>query len=622
MIKNNEKLFSEFPEITTQQWEDIIKADLKGVEYEKRLIWKTDEGFSIKPYYRSEDLNELEYLNQIPSSYSFARGQKIDNNNWKIVQEINETDPIEANKIALNAINRGADVISFNASKILTSEDISFLLKNIDCETTEIRFKHSSEYSHLIDLFVAELKSQKANLKNIYGSIDFDPICYLLLHNKFYKSSESDFNELINIYNKIDSHLPNFKSITINGQLLHNCGSNIVQEIGYSLAWVSEYLNLALEKGLDITQFANKIFFTLSVGENYFMEIAKLRAFRILYSIIAEQYKVDVTKLEIYIHSEGSKWNKTLYDPNVNMLRSTTEGMAAILGGTNSLYLQSYDLCYKYDDEFSRRISRNIQLILKHESYFDKVVDPSAGSYYIENLTDNFVKESLKLFQNIEKEGGFVKLIENGKIKNDIEKNANKKFNDIAIRKTSILGTNQYPNQNESMLDKYEQCVCDCKNKYEGLQPLRASLPFEKLRQATEKFINDKKRKPTVFLFTIGNLAMRKARATFSSNFFACAGYEIIDNNGFETSEEGIAEAIKSKADIIVICSSDDEYAQFAGIIAKGIKNYDIKKIVVLAGYPQEIIETLREQGVDEFIHVRSNLIETLNKFHKELGIL
>jgi methylmalonyl-CoA mutase len=416
-------------------------------------------------------------------------------------------------------------------------------------------------------------------------------------------------------------NLPNFKALTVNADLLHNSGSNITQEMGYGLAWASEYMAYAIEKGISATNAANTIMFSLSVGSNYFMEIAKLRAFRMLWSMVAEQYKVDLSDFKIYIHSQGSIWNKSVYDPNVNMLRSTTEAMAATIGGTNSLSLRSYDLGFKAEDDFSRRISRNVQLVLKHESYFDKIVDPAAGSYYIETLTDKLAKQAWTLFQKTEATGGFIKLALDGEVKKEIETVAQKRDIDIANRKITILGTNQYPNPTEYMLDRIEE-YNHCYKAYEGLKPYRGAMAFEALRIATEKFAKSKNHQPSVFMLTIGNLAMRKARASFSSGFFGCAGYQIIDNLGFETTTEGVEAALKAKSEIVVICSSDEEYAEFAPAIAQAIKAKNSAVKVIVAGYPTELLDELKKAGVDDFIHARANVLDKLTTYSKELGII
>jgi methylmalonyl-CoA mutase len=620
-LKQNEKLFGEFPAISTQEWENTILTDLKGADYQKKLVWKTEEGFDVQPYYRSEDLTELTYLNQLPNAYAFVRGQKTDNNQWDIVQYVEESDPQKANAFACDTLKRGANVVCFNASKVIDSGSMTQLLANINPEETAIRFKHVSSYPKLVELFINELKRRSINMEKVTGSIDFDPICYMLLHKSFYVSQDNDLNELIHVVKKIILELPNFKALTVNTDLLHNSGSTISQEMGYGLAWASEYMAYAIEKGISATNAANSIMFSMSVGSNYFMEIAKLRAFRMLWSIVAEQYKVDLSDFKIYIHSNGSIWNKSVYDPNVNMLRSTTEGMAAIIGGTNSLTLRAYDLAFKSEDEFSSRISRNVQLMLKHEAYFDKIVDPAAGSYYIETLTDKLAKQAWTLFQETEAKGGFIKLALDGEIKKEIEIVAQKRDSDIANRKITILGTNQYPNPTETMLDRIED-YNHCYNKYEGLNPYRGTMAFEELRMATEKFAKAKKHQPSVFMLTIGSLAMRKARASFSAGFFGCAGFEIIDNLGFETVEQGVEAALDAKSEIVVICSSDDEYAEYAPAITQAIKAKNSAVKVVVAGNPTEILELLKQAGVNDFIHARTNVLEKLTSYCKELGII
>ena len=254
---------------------------------------------------------------------------------------------------------------------------------------------------------------------------------------------------------------------------------------------------------------------TLSISSNYFMEIAKLRAFRMLWATMLEQYKPQCDcAYKIRINSVASTWNKTIYDPYVNMLRTTTEGMSAALGGADSITLQPFDVTYKKDDDFSRRISRNVQIILKEESYFDKVVDPAAGSYYIENLTDSIAEYAWKLFQSVEAEGGIITMTEDGRIKAAIEESCNKRNMNIATRRYILLGTNQYPNINEQMADKVEKKVEETNP---GLRRYRGAMAFEELRLETERQ-SAKTGRPKVFLLKIGNLAMRQARAGFVTN--------------------------------------------------------------------------------------------------------
>jgi len=607
------QLFQEFPPVTTEQWEEVIIKDLKGADYQKKLVWRTDEGFLVKPYYRAEDLNSLDYLETLPNHFPYTRGFKSKNNNWKIVQEITENNPAKANAIAINALNKGADTISFCNKNVTSFQDLKSLLLNIDLEEKGVQFRCAQSYIELMKWFVQYIEEQKVDKTKVNGSIDFDAIIYALKKGKFYRNKETDLKEVIELL-AITSELPNFKIINVNGLAIHNAGATIVQELGYALSVANEYLDFATEKGIASEKIASKMQFTLSIGSNYFMEIAKLRSARLLWTTLIEQYhpKCDCA-YRLVINTVASSWNKTLYDPYVNMLRTTTEAMSAALGGADSIALKPFDLAYKQEDEFSNRISRNTQIILKEESYFDKVVDPAAGSYYIENLTHSIIENVWKLFQDTEKEGGFIGSMEAGKIKNAIEQSAQKRDMDIATRKYVFLGTNQYPNANENMSAKIEDrkpCIS------EGLKSYRGAAAFEELRLQTEEWAKTHHR-PKLFLLKVGNLAMRQARAGFITNFFGCAGYEILDNAGFSSPEEGIKAALNAAPDLIVLCSSDEEYATLGVEIVRQIKKFSKKIPVIIAGNPSEIIDTLNEAGVDDYIHIKNNVLEKLNLYNK-----
>ena len=609
------KLFQEFPPVSTGQWEEVILKDLKGADYQKKLVWRTDEGFQVRPYYRAEDLDSLDYLETLPNQFPYTRGFKTKDNQWKIVQEITEKDPKKANAIAVNALNKGADTVSFCTKNVTSYQDLKSLLFNINLETKGVQFRCAVSYIELVKWFVQFIEEQKFDKKKITGSIDFDAIIFALKKGKFYRNKEADLQEVIELL-ALTAELPHFKIVNVNGLAMHNAGATIVQELGYALAVANEYMAFATDKGIASEKMAAKMQFTLSVGSNYFMEIAKLRAARLLWATLIEQYQPACDcAYELTLNTVASSWNKTLYDPYVNMLRSTTEAMSAALGGADSIALKPFDVAYKQEDEFSSRISRNTQIILKEESYFDKIVDPAAGSYYIENLTHSIIEHTWKLFQEVENGGGFIAFMEAGKIKAEIEQSAQKRDMDIATRKYILLGTNQYPNINESMLDKIEEEKTCCS---EGLKAYRGAAAFEAIRLQTEQYAK-KEHRPKLFLLKVGNLAMRQARAGFITNFFGCAGYEILDNAGFSCAEEGVNAALNASPDLIVLCSSDEEYATLGIEIVQKIKKITKKTPVLIAGNPTEIIDTLNEAGVDDYIHVKNNVIEKLNQYNKML---
>jgi len=628
MSNSKEKLFSEFPPVSTEQWMEKIVTDLKGSDFEKKLVWKTNEGFNIKPFYREEDLKGMETANSLPGKYPFVRGTKQDND-WYVRQDIEVTDFAAANKKSLDLLNKGVNSLGFIIPREeVNAENIQILLKDIQPECVELNFKTCSRRSiELINILVEYYQKGGYDLMKCFGSVNMDLISPTLRKGKIAEDFVAKMVEAVNV-SKV---LPRFRVLGVNAFMLNDAGSYITQELGYALTLGNELLGKLIDAGIDPALAAKKIKFNFGIGSNYFMEIAKFRAARWLWAEIVNAYNPvcpsqDCTnktqegicrcasKMNIFAQTSG--FNQTLYDAHVNLLRTQTEAMSASIAGVNSLLVSPFDEPFKTPDDFSERIARNQQLLLKEECHFDKIVDASGGSYYIENLTASIAQEAWKLFIETE-EKGFYELVKSGEIANAINTSANKHFKDIAARKEILLGTNQYPNFTEKAIGKIEECdcCCDCGNKSEtGIETLntkRLASDFEDLRLATE----NSGKTPKVFMLTIGNLAMRLARSQFSSNFFACAGYEIIDNLGFETVAEGVESARKANADIIVLCSSDDEYAGFAPQTYSLTKE---KEILVVAGAPP-CIEELKTQGIEHFINIRSNVLDTLKMFNEKL---
>jgi methylmalonyl-CoA mutase len=623
--EENGRLFSEFPPVPTSVWEERIKSDLKGADYDKKLIWKTGEGFDVKPYFRSADLEGLEYLDSLPGSYPYLRGPRVSSNKWVIRQDITDSDIETANRKAKEAISKGAEAIGLNSTEITTHKQMQQLLAGIDFEKTEIHFISSRSYPLTLELFLYEVSHRGTGGEKIKGSLNFDFLGYLLLHGDFYVSRENNLEEVSYLLNTAQKRLPGFRVINVNGHYFQDSGSTLVQELGFALAAGNEYLASLTSKGFDADHVASRMGFTFSIGPNYFMEIAKLRAARLLWTRIVEKYApVNPGSMKMYIHSQTAIWNKTIYDPYVNLLRTTTEGMSGILGNTDSLAISPFDIAYRKGDEFSARIARNQQLVMKEESYLDKIADPAAGSYYIENLTGSIAHYAWKLFLEVESKGGMIEAVKSGFIQETVEASKKQKESDAAQRKLILLGTNQYPNQGEMMLEHIENGSNHAEEKastYKKLKPFRVAAGFEKLRLDTEKYVSSGKRRPAVFLLTFGNLAMLRARAGFISNFFGCAGYAVIDNPGFCDPSSAVSSALESGAEIVVLCSSDEEYLAFAGPVCEGIRKSNPSVRIVVAGYPKDDLEKLKEAGVDDFIHVRTNVLETLNQYQEYLGI-
>jgi methylmalonyl-CoA mutase len=618
MAKN--KLFAEFPPVSPQQWEEAIKDSLKGVDISK-IFWRTDEGFDVKPFYTKIDLEGLIDLTYYPNVYPYLRGYNDKKLLWQVVQNIDEIDLKTANEIAIKSTSNGADAVEFNIPNIDNKDDLSILFNNLDLANHSVHFSSSYSYSILAQIIKEWATENNFDLNLLKGSFNFDFFAYYLLNGSYYNSFDDNVNELTTLINFLSNWNPNFKILNINGDIYHNAGANAVQELAFSLAQMVNYLDILTDNGISIDQAIKRIRLTLGLGSTYFIEIAKLRAARLLISKVLTAYELSKDKTKICIHSKTGIFNKTAYDVYNNMLRNTVEAMSAIIGGADEITILPHDITLHKSNDFSRRIARNVQLILRDEAHFDNVIDPAGGSYLIENLTKSIAQHAWDLFCQIEDMGGFKDVMENSWIKNEIEKSAENKLNAILKRKYTVIGINNYPNMNETISAELHKPLINKPKNDNALKIFRVAEPFENLRYRTEMHVNNGNKKPLVYLLPFGDLAMRNARVNFSRNFFGVAGYEIMDAEVYNNDEMMIKLISEHNPDIIVLCSSDAEYGTLGINIAKTIKENYPNKIIVVAGNPTEIIELLKDNGVNEFIHVKSNILETLENFHKILNI-
>ncbi len=624
----HQRLMQEFLPVSTAKWEEAIEKDLKGADYTKRLVWQTAEGFSVRPYYRAEDLTGIKYLGSKIGEFPYVRGTR-DCNNWRIHQTISVSSPAEANATALKMVEGGVESLGFCIpSDGFTGDDAASLLRGIDLTTVDFVFCGTG----LKDAFGAVIEYVTAggyNPEEVRIAFTFDPIVNdLSLKGAFVcgETGSQCFAQMAEVI-KMTANLKHIRAIGVNGHRFHNSGSTLVQELAFTLAVGHEYLVKMMEAGLTIDQAAHSVRFTMGVSANYFMEIAKIRAARMLWANIVKQYDPQSSCSEkMMLHAVTSRWNMTMYDPYVNMLRGTTEAMSAAIAGVRSLEVLPFDGAFRKPTDFSYRIARGTQLLLKHESRFDQVTDPSGGSYYIENLTQSIAEQAWALFREVEDKGGYIAAFKAGFVQDVIEASAAKKNMNIATRRQTLLGTNQYPNFTEVVAEKAASCGCGTEKSScvcsddastgavsRVLKPYRGAEAFEELRQR----IDLSGREPKAFMLTCGSLAFARARSQFSCNFFACAGIRVMDNVHFSSLEVGVKEALDAKADIVVVCSSDDEYATIVPEVQKLLGN---KAILVVAGAPACQGE-LEAAGINHFISVKSNVLETLKGYLNELGL-
>lgn len=619
MAENKEKLFDQFPPVSTEEWRAKVEVDLKGADFNKKLVWRTNEGFNVQPMYRAEDIKDLKTTDSLPGEYPFVRGTKT-NNDWYIRQEIEVCCPKAANEKATEVLGKGVTSLGFKLKEDIDAEGLKTLLAGIDLAKVEVNFDCCPNKALQLAKDLVEVVKAAGAADTFTGSIGFDPFRRLLKHGKdFPKDIKALAAEIV----KAVAEVKNLRVLAVNTDKLCNAGAYIYQELGYALSWGNEWLSQLTDAGIDATEAAKRIKFNMGISTNYFMEIAKFRAARMLWAQIVKQYepKCDCA-CKMNVHATTSEFNQTIFDAYVNLLRSQTESMSAALAGVDSITVTPFDKQYKNPDEFSERLARNQQLLLKEESHLDKIVDPAGGSYYVETLTMSIANEAWKLFLATEEQGGFYAALKAGEVQKAVNESSDKRHTDVARRKESLLGTNQFPNFNEIANDKIEceggKCCCGHNNDaeaetdaVEALKNTRAASEFEALRLETER----SGKRPKVFMLTIGNLAMRLARSQFSANFFACAGYQIIDNLGFDTVEAGVEAAMEKQADVVVLCSSDDEYATLAPEAFKALAG---RAEFVVAGAPA-CSDDLKAVGITEFVNVRSNVLETLKAFNAKL---
>jgi len=623
--------------VTKQEWIDKIVADLKGADFSRKMVWRTGEGFDVMPFYMREDLHKLNYVNCIvPLLFSgrenpgkndapgFSAGKNPDGkaNSWLVRQNIRVAAYREANGTARSLLKRGVDSLGFIIEDPLSvnMENLSILLDGINPHDAEINFLSDGKAREIISILYEFYGEDMSKLKNLRGAVEADPLGRLLLNGTLCIPVEAGMDYLAEL-TRDTLKLPRYRNININGSYFTNAGTGPARELAFTLSMAVEYLSQLTDRGIKPEDAASRIRFSFGTGSDYFMEIARLRAARLLWAAVEKGYGAQHDgNFRMEIHCITGRWNSTILDPYVNMLRTQTGAMSAVLGGTDSLTVNPFDTAYSKPGEFSERIARNQQLILKEEAFFDRVADPAAGSYYIENLTALVAENAWKLFLELEAEGGFLNSLYKGRIQDALKKTAEERRKAVSGRREILLGTNLYPDPEETpgpeLMTATEkgQASKTAELVSEPVRLTRGAEELEKIRMAVGKAPS----RPSVFLLQAGDKLMRRARSQFSAAFFGCAGYRIIDNDGYDDLKQGIEEALGSGAGIVVLCSSDEEYPLLAPAVHEETEG---KAILVIAGNPPSM-DSLREKGIINYISIRSDLVETLRHYNILSGIV
>ncbi len=595
MSTNNKTLFSEFGPVTKEQWIERVNVDLKGADFDKKLVWKNLSKINIQPFYNTED--KLEFVtNTGENSQALVNYRNI----------IVESAEI-ANAQAQKAIKEGINGLLFTIEEHVL---VDKLLSNINLNNVTVSFILKQNDSNFARDFFDFAEQNLKDTKSLKGYFDLQLISQYVTKGSI---DNAQLDTLCNIV-KLGKSYPNFKTITVSGANYLDAGANQVQEVAYTLNSLVYVIEQCLDRDIHIETIFNNLHIQLAIGSEYFVEIGKFRAFNSLLNTLAKEYGVPVKHM---LTGKTSVWSKSITDAHTNLLRATTEAMSAILGNVDGVLIDAYDKEFKNPSDFSSRIAGNITTILKEESYFGKVSNPVDGSYYIEDVSTKIAEKALELFKAIEEQGGFYEAFENEIIQQQIAEIRQEKIKLISQRRLPMVGVNKYPNLMETVPSEILSSGAVENSKL--LTPRRASLEIEAVRKVTEQIVNDTKKRPVIELTSFGNLTMRKARSAFSYDFLGVSGFKVLAEQSYADVEKAAENSANSDSDVVVICSSDDDYDASALRFVQVFRSLNTEKVLLLAGNPVNLLDVLTASGLDGCIHMKSDVIQTISEIQKKV---
>ncbi|MGB5435650.1 MAG: methylmalonyl-CoA mutase family protein [Maribacter sp.] len=596
MSDKNKSLFSEFSPVSKKEWMEKVEIDLKGADFERKLVWKNLSDIEIQPFYTAEDKQD------------FLKNTGENSQNLINYRNIPVTMAKSGNELARKSIEEGMNGLLFTLESNVSAKQ---LLTGVDLNAIAVSFVLPHDAVAFATDFLAFVKESNIPVENLKGYFDNGLISTYLTRGKL---DTALFDQAIAIV-KLVSDYPNYKALTISGSEYLDSGANQVQEVAYTLNALVFVIEKLKESGVSAQQVLNNLNVKLAIGSEYFVEIGKFRAFNGLLKEVATKYGVPAFAHTII--AKTSVWSKSVTDPHTNLLRATTEAMSAILGNVDSVLIDAFDKEFKTPSDFSSRIAGNITTILKEESYLGKVANPVDGSYYIEEVTAKIAGKALELFKAIEEKGGFYTSFEKQDIQHQIAEIRQEKIKLISQRRLPMVGVNKYPNLMETVDPKLLSAAVEADAKV--LRPRRASEEIEAVRKRTEELVAKTKKRPIVELVSFGNLTMRKARAAFAYDFIGVSGFDVHQEKSFASAQEAAEQSAKTDSHVVVVCSSDQDYDESGVDFVKAFRALNSEKVLLLAGNPTNIIDALTEAGLDGFVHVKSDVISTISKIQDKI---
>ncbi|WP_066060718.1 methylmalonyl-CoA mutase subunit beta [Neobacillus soli] len=609
-----------FPSKTLPEWEKKAEATLKGKTVEL-LETTTYENIILKPLYTRKDQQSVP---DYPAGSDFRRGSYplgYITNDWKVAQKLTYQSPNDVKDKLLEAFKKGQSSIAFEVCEGLLNTNglLSFLGESSS------QFPFSINAKALQADFLTKLAEQEGPSEKISGYIGSDPIALCVEEGFFF---DEGFNEWVKQIELVKGKLPNLRTVLIDTVPYHNGGANAVQELGIAMAEGVFYLENLQENGMELEEILAKMIFQFSIGGNFFMEIAKLRASRVLWNRITELYGANDQARKMIIAAETSSFTKTVHDQHVNLLRAGNEAFAAVIGGVQYLHVGNFDVL-KGATPFSERIARNTQLLLKEEAHLKKVIDPAGGSWYVEELTNQLAEKAWGFFQQIETNGGILEVLKSNWLQQEITAIYEKRNMDIQTRKQSIVGTNVYANLEENVSDKKhlkeKRHICGRDHSFIEIGTIpqrRLAEPFEELRSKAKQLKEKFGSTPSVGMVCLGELKQHKARLDFMKGFLAAGGIKSVESKPIVNVEDAKQFVLDLRTNFVCFCGTNDQYEFQGHEILSALKSEFPERIFYLAGLPiKEKQAQWQREGIKQFIHVKSNCYETLSAILSDLEV-
>ena len=618
-------LKASFPPPSYDEWLAAVNESLKGADFDKVMKTKTEEGIVLQPIYRRADIAGLAFTDSVPGSAPYLRGnnpQRFLQEGWLIAQSHSEKDLKKLNAEILEELNLGLTSVNISLEeglKFETLADLEAALQGVILEAAPLFVQLGIADIAFLQLLEAYAQKHGIDLANLECGVGIDITGEFAQKGSLPFSLEETWKKMLDAVKWNLEKAPKNRLISIDATVYEAAGASAVQELAFALSTAIGYIQGLQNAGFEIDKLAPMFQVKLSLGSNFFMEIAKLRAFRLIWAQMIKAFGGSEASQKVWIHGKTARFNKSIYDNYVNVLRTSTEGFAGVIGGVDSLEIDCFDRLRGESDEFSRRMARNQQVILKEEAHFGKVIDPAGGCYYIENLSNDLAEKAWTLMQEIEAAEGMVRSLRAGRIHDYLDKAAQSRIDAANKRKSVFVGVNMYANPLEKAANpsKPEPAVELPKAAILDKGPLpkrRAMEAVENLRMRIEASPAQKQ----IFLMTMGSVAEFKARADFANGFFQVAGFEVMYPQGFSTVNEAVDAALKSGANAICICSTDENYVQLVPEICEKLKGMTM----ILAGYPTDQIEAYKEYGISSFIHIRADLVSTLAELAVQMEVI